>query len=94
MSYQVLRRTGEISLRMALGALPGNVLRMVLRESLVLVMLGVLVGTAAALGATRWTASFLFGITPTDPLMYIVIALLLTAWPSSPACSPPVVPRR
>ena len=79
MSYTVLRRTGEIGLRMALGALPAHVLRMILRESLALVMLGVLVGAGAAIGATRWLASLLFGLTPSDPVTYGCVAFLLVA---------------
>jgi predicted permease len=79
MSYQVLRRTGEIGVRMALGALPAQVLRMVLRESLILVAVGVLIGVAAALGATRWIASLLFGVPAHDPVTYGGIALLLLA---------------
>ena len=51
MSHAVLRRTGEIGLRMALGALPAHVLRMILRESSTLVGLGILTGTAAAYAA-------------------------------------------
>ncbi|PTY06359.1 hypothetical protein DB347_13095 [Opitutaceae bacterium EW11] len=79
MSYHVLRRTSEIGLRMALGALPANVLGMILRESLVLVALGVAVGSVSALGATRWIASLLFGLSPLDPVTYgCVAALLLT----------------
>jgi predicted permease len=77
MSYQVLRRTGEIGLRMALGALPAQVLGLILRESLTLVGLGVLAGVALALGATRWLSSLLFGLSPTDPIAYGGSALLL-----------------
>jgi ABC-type antimicrobial peptide transport system permease subunit len=77
MSYAVQRRTGEIGLRMALGALPAVVLRMILRESLALVALGVLVGAVAAFGATRWVASMLFGVAPTDPFTYLCGAVLL-----------------
>jgi predicted permease len=78
MSYAVLRRTGEIGLRMALGALPAHVLRMILRESLALVALGVLIGIGAALGATRSLTSLLFGMEPNDPLTYVSVALLLS----------------
>jgi ABC-type antimicrobial peptide transport system permease subunit len=77
MSYAVLRRTAEIGLRMALGALPGHVLGMILRESLTLVCLGVAAGIAAACGASRLIASMLFGLSPTDPLTYGSVALLL-----------------
>jgi predicted permease len=77
MSYTVVRRTGEIGLRMALGALPGHVLRMIVRESLGLVVLGALIGIAAALGATRWISSMLFGLSSTDPTTYIAVTFLL-----------------
>jgi predicted permease len=79
MSYAVVRRTGEIGLRMALGALPSHVLGMIVRESMGLVLLGVLVGIGAAWGATRWISSMLFGLSATDPITYSAVAgLLLT----------------
>lgn len=78
-SYQVLRRTGEIGVRMALGALPAQVLRMILRESLTLVALGVVIGGALSVGATRWIASLLFGVPAHDPVTYGCVALLLLA---------------
>jgi predicted permease len=77
LSHAVLRRTGEIGLRMALGALPGHVLRTVLGECLVLVGVGILTGIAAAFGASRLVASMLFGVTPADPLTYCVVAAIL-----------------
>ena len=79
MSYAVLRRTAEIGLRMALGALPGHVLRMILRESLILVCLGVASGLAGAYGASRLIATMLFGLSPTDPVTYGASALILAA---------------
>ncbi len=78
MSHTVFRRTGEIGLRMALGALPGHVLRMILRESLVLVGLGILTGIAAAFSAGRIVASMLFDLSPADPLTYGAVAIVLT----------------
>ena len=78
-SYQVLRRTGEIGVRMALGASPAQVLQMILRESLTLVVLGVLVGVAISVGATRWIAGLLFGLPANDPVTYGCVALLLLA---------------
>jgi predicted permease len=78
-SYQVLRRTGEIGVRMALGALPAQVLQMILRESLTLVVLGLLVGVAISVGATRWIAGMLFGLPANDPITYGCVALLLLA---------------
>jgi predicted permease len=79
MSHAVLRRTGEIGLRMALGALPAHVLRMILRESLILVCLGIVTGIAGACAAGRLVATMLFGLTATDPLTYGVVALALVA---------------
>jgi predicted permease len=79
MSYAVLRRTAEIGIRMALGALPGHVMGMILRESLTLVCLGVAAGTAAAYGASRLIASMLFGVSPTDPVTYGSVAVILVA---------------
>jgi len=77
MSFLVLHRTGEIGLRMALGALPGQVLWMVMRESLLLTGLGVAVGLLAAYGSSRFIQAMLFGLSPTDPLTYGIVALLL-----------------
>jgi predicted permease len=66
MSYNVTRRTTEIGIRMALGAQRQTVLQMVLRESMFLVIIGVVVGVAAALGAGRFVASLLYDLEPTD----------------------------
>ena len=79
MSYTVLRRTGEIGLRMALGALPTHVLAMILRESLALVCAGIALGIAGAYAATRLVATMLYGITGADPLTYGVVAAILGA---------------
>jgi len=79
MSYTVSRRTNEIGIRMALGAQPGNVRWMVLRETLLLVLIGVAIGLPAALAVTRLVTSLLFGLTPTDPLAITLATLLLLA---------------
>jgi predicted permease len=79
MSYTVARRTHEIGVRMALGAQSRDVLRMVLRESLLLVLMGTLIGLAAAWATTRLIAGMLFGLTPTDPPTIALATLLLLA---------------
>jgi predicted permease len=77
MAYAVSQRTHEIGIRMALGAQRGAVLRMVLRQGMKLVLLGVGLGLAASLVATRIIASQLFGITATDPATFVSAPLLL-----------------
>ena len=80
-SYSVVRRTGEIGIRMALGAQRDGVVLMVLREVVTLVAAGLLVGIAAALATSKFVASFLYGLTPNDPvaLMLGVITLMAAA---------------
>ena len=79
MSYLVLQRTGEIGLRLALGAMPAQVLRMVLRESFTLVAVGLVVGLAVAWSVSRLVESLLFGLSAADPLTYVVVAGALIA---------------
>jgi macrolide transport system ATP-binding/permease protein len=80
MSYTVARRTGEIGLRMALGAQRGGVVWMVLREVSLLVALGLAIGMPAAFAASRLVESFLFGMKPNDPLaLTLAVAILLCA---------------
>jgi putative ABC transport system permease protein len=77
-AYAVTQRTPEIGLRMALGAQPRDVLRLVLAQGLKLTLGGVALGLLAALALTRWMKSLLFGVSATDPLTFVGIALLLT----------------
>jgi macrolide transport system ATP-binding/permease protein len=67
-SYNVARRTGEIGIRMALGAQRSGIILMVLREVLVLAAAGLAIGMATALAASRFLASFLYGMKPNDGL--------------------------
>ncbi len=69
-SYLVNRRTQEIGIRMALGARPGNVLRMVLSQGARLILIGLIMGTGVALAAGRVISSMLYGIQPTDALAF------------------------
>ncbi|HLJ89882.1 MAG TPA: ABC transporter permease, partial [Candidatus Angelobacter sp.] len=77
MAYSVSRRTREIGIRIAIGAQRRTVLRMVMRESLLVVVIGVAVGIPAALGMGHFISSQLFGLSPRDPLTLAAAAVLL-----------------
>jgi len=77
-SYLVSQRTHEIGIRMALGAQRANVLRMVIRDGMLMAGIGIAVGIGGALTLTRFLRSLLFEIRPTDPLTFTSVAILLT----------------
>jgi ABC-type antimicrobial peptide transport system permease subunit len=77
MSYTVARRRNEIGIRMALGADPRDVVRMVMREASVLLTAGVIVGTLLAIGAARTASALLFGLRPGDPATLATAAAAL-----------------
>jgi putative ABC transport system permease protein len=79
MNYSVTLRTREIGLRMALGAQPARVLMLVLKQGLLLTLVGVGIGLAVALALTRVMSSLLFGVNATDPATFVAIVPLLTA---------------
>jgi putative ABC transport system permease protein len=79
LAFAVTQRTREIGIRMALGAQKGDVLRLVIRQGLMLSLIGVAVGLAASLALTRLMESLLFDVSATDPATFSVIAALLTA---------------
>ena len=79
MSYSVGQRTREIGVRMALGARGSDVLRLLIRQSMAVVALGLAIGMAGALALTRLMSGLLFGVSATDPVIFAGVALLLAA---------------
>jgi putative ABC transport system permease protein len=77
MSYSVRRRTREIGIRMALGAKPPAVLRMVLRQGLILTGIGLGIGLTIALALGRFAASLLYGTSGSDPMTFLVVSSVL-----------------
>jgi putative ABC transport system permease protein len=77
MAYTVSRRTSEIGVRMALGARPVNILRLIFGESMMLTLLGASLGLVGAYAVTRVMKSLLFGVTSTDPFTFAGVTLLL-----------------
>jgi predicted permease len=78
MAYSVQQRTQEIGIRMAVGAQASHIRNMVIRQGMVLALIGVVIGIAGAFGMTRFLASFLFDVKAWDPLAFIVTPMLLT----------------
>ena len=77
MSYGVNQRTTEIGIRMAIGAQPKDVLKLILREGLILAVVGTILGIGGAFALTRFLSSVLFGVSATDPAIYLSAAALL-----------------
>jgi putative ABC transport system permease protein len=78
MAYTVTQRTHEIGIRLALGAQTHDVLRFVMGQGMTLTAIGLLLGLAAALALTRLIQGWLFGVSATDPLTFVALALALT----------------
>lgn len=78
MNYNVVRRTNEIGIRMALGARPSGVLWLVLKESLLVLGFGIAAGVPMTLAATRLVRTQLFGLSQSDPLTFVAAILCIT----------------
>jgi putative ABC transport system permease protein len=88
MSYIVSQQTREIGIRMALGAKPGQVLRLVVSQGLKLTLAGVAIGLGASLALTRFLRTLLFGISATDPLTFAAVSIALTLVAVAACCIP------
>jgi macrolide transport system ATP-binding/permease protein len=78
MAYSVGQRTQEIGIRMALGASAGNVWRMVLKQGVIITVIGMVLGLACAIGLSGVVASMLYGVSATDPLTFLMMTPLLS----------------
>ena len=88
MSYVVSQQTREIGIRMALGAAPNGILRLVISHGLKLTLAGVAIGLATSFALTRFISSLLFGISSTDPLTFAAVAISLTLVAVAACCIP------
>jgi len=79
MAYSVEQRTQEIGIRLALGAQASQVKNMVVKQGMVLALVGVVIGLGAAFGLARLITTFLFGVTAKDPLVFAAVPALLAA---------------
>jgi putative ABC transport system permease protein len=79
MAYAVTQRTREIGIRMALGATSSSVMALVVKQALILVAIGLILGIGGAYGLTRFIANELYGVKPTDPTTFIAVSLGLVA---------------
>ena len=86
--YSIATRTHEIGIRMAVGAQAGEIFRMILGEGLKLSLTGLVLGLVGALWLGQAGSSLLFGVTPTDPLTFITVSLLLIAVAVAACCFP------
>jgi putative ABC transport system permease protein len=76
-SYSVSRRTREIGIRIALGAQAGDVLRLIIKQGMLMVLVGVTIGLTAAFSLSRLISGLLFGISANDPMTFAAVAMLL-----------------
>jgi putative ABC transport system permease protein len=77
MAYSVSQRTGEMGLRLALGARPGDIFKLVIRRGALLIVTGLGLGLAGALSLTQFLSGALYDVSPHDPVTFAVISLLL-----------------
>jgi predicted permease len=88
MSYSVEQRTSEIGIRMALGAARSDMMKMVVNQGMLLALIGVAVGLAAAYGLTRFLDKMLFGVKPNDPATFVIVACVLSGVALVASCVP------
>jgi ABC-type antimicrobial peptide transport system permease subunit len=86
--YSIATRTQEIGIRMAVGAQAGGIFRMILGEGMKLTLTGLMLGLLGALWLGQASSGLLFGVSPTDPITFLVVSILLTAVAIAACCFP------
>jgi ABC-type antimicrobial peptide transport system permease subunit len=76
-AYSVAQRTRELGIRLAIGAMPRDVLLLVMRQGATLAVAGIVIGSLGAIAATRWMRSMLFQVDPLDPLTFAAVGVAL-----------------
>jgi len=84
----VQQRTRELGIRLALGAAPASILRMILREGMLLAVSGIAAGLLASLALTRYLATLLYTVKPSDPAVYVTVTLILAMAAIAGCCAP------
>jgi putative ABC transport system permease protein len=87
-SYSVSQRVQEIGIRMALGAVPGDIRRMIVRQTAVLIVAGTAIGLAGGAALARAASSILYEVSPSDPTTYLLVAAVLSAVAALSALAP------
>jgi putative ABC transport system permease protein len=77
LAYVVSQRTHEVGVRMVLGASTGNVLGLMLKHGMGMAVVGISLGAAGALALTRWLSSFLYGVSPFDPAVFLAVCAMV-----------------
>ncbi|MGA7626671.1 MAG: FtsX-like permease family protein [Candidatus Acidiferrales bacterium] len=88
MAYSVTQRAHELGIRMAIGASPRDILRLVLAQGVQLTLMGAALGLVASLFVTRTLASLLFGVSATDPLTFAIVPIVLASVAMLACCLP------
>jgi ABC-type antimicrobial peptide transport system permease subunit len=90
-SYAFTQRRREIGIRMSLGAQRADILKLIMKEGVSLALVGIAIGLLLTLGTTHFVSSFLYGVSPVDPIVFLTVAVLLVLVALSASLSPAIL---